>query len=315
MGISSCGNSREAALEGEQLGQGPQPDVFCVSFSSVDYAGHRYGPYSQEVQDIVLRLDRELAQLLAALEKKVGLANCAIVLTADHGVCPTPEFASLLGLDGQRVDTIKLMEDLLAKLTERFGSSKVLLINRFLEGNLYYNHDFLRANKIAPADLSNFIREWALSTGYFQAGFSREQLLDGRAPGDLGERVRNGFNAARSGDMVLVYKPYTLSALSSISKGGTTHGSGYAYDTHVPVIFYGAPFVPGRYADDFHITDIVATLCAAMHITEPSGSIGKPFVKALAEQPENAARAAAVTVTPVEKETPPAKAPPKPRKK
>ena len=81
-----------------------------------------------------------------------------------------------------------------------------------MEGNLYYNHDFLRENKIAPADLSNFIREWALSTGYFQAGFSREQILDGRAPGDLGERVRNGFNAARSGDMVLVYKPYTLSA-------------------------------------------------------------------------------------------------------
>lgn len=298
----------EAALEGEQLGQGPQPDVFCVSFSSVDYAGHRYGPYSQEVQDVVLRLDRELAQLFAALEKKVGLANCAIVLTADHGVCPTPEFASLLGLDGQRVDTIKLMEDLLAKLTERFGSSKVLLTNRFMEGNLYYNHDFLRENKIAPADLSNFIREWALATGYFQAGFSREQLLDGRAPGDLGERVRNGFNPARSGDLVLLYKPYTLSALSNLSKGGTTHGSGYSYDTHVPVIFYGAPFVPGRYADDFHITDIVATLCAAMHIGEPSGSIGKPFVKALAEQPENAARlAAGASVTP--------KATPKPGKK
>lgn len=318
----------EAALEGEQLGQGPQPDVFCVSFSSIDYVGHRYGPYSQEMQDAVLRLDQELALLFAALEKKVGLANCAIVLTADHGVCPPPEFASFVGLDGARVDMVDLMKDLLGKLTERFGSSKVLLTNKLFEGNLYYNHDYLRENKIAAADLSTFLREWALATGHFQAGYSREQLLEGRTAGDLGERVRNGFNAARSGDMVLVYKPYTLpgfaNAAGVMQKVGTTHGSGYGYDTHIPVLFYGAPFVPGRYADDFHITDIVATLCAALHITEPSGSIGKPFVKALAEQPENAARAGSkpgvtgtltLTVEPAVKATPAPKAAPKPKKK
>ena len=98
--------------------------------------------------------------------------------------------------------------------------------------------------------------------------------------------------------MVLVFKPYTL---SWIAKSGTTHGSGYSYDTHIPVAFYGAPFVPGRYADDFHITDIAATLSAAMHVDEPAGSIGKPFVKALAEQPENAARAAAPVAAPAKK--------------
>jgi predicted AlkP superfamily pyrophosphatase or phosphodiesterase len=320
----------EAALEGEQLGQGAQPDVFCISFSSVDYTGHKYGPYSQEVQDVVLRLDLELAQLFAALDKKVGLANCVIVLTADHAVAPTPEFARTMGFDAQRVDMVKLMEELLVKLTERFGSSKVLLTNRMYENNLYYNHDFLRENKIAAADVSTFIREWALATGYFQAGYSREQILDGRTPGLLGERVRNGFNAARSGDMVLVWKPYTLIAYSAAGKAGTTHGAAYAYDTHVPVLFYGSQFVRGRFADDFRITDIVPTLCAAMHITEPAGSIGKPLVKVLAGQEENASRwswaskprvaptepvAPVVTETPPVKATPPARATPKPRKK
>ena len=127
------------------------------------------------------------------------------------------------------------------------------------------------------------MREWALGTGKFQACYSREQLLDGRAPGHIGERVLNGFNAERSGDIVLVYKPYTLSRWRP--KPAPPTARRYSYDAHVPVLFYGAPFKPGRYADDFYITDIVPTLCAAMHIDEPPGSIGKPLVKALADSP------------------------------
>jgi predicted AlkP superfamily pyrophosphatase or phosphodiesterase len=270
-----------AAIDGEKLGTGPQPDLLCISFSSVDAAGHRFGPYSQEVQDMVLRLDRELNDLFAQFDKKFGLANMAIILTADHGVAPTPEFAAEQGLDGQRTDAIAQMSDLLAKLSERFGPGKYLLTPRIIDGNLYFNHDTLREKGIAAEDLAAFIREWALATGKFHSAYSRGQLLDGRAPGAIGQRVFNGFNAERSGDVVLVLKPFTL-AIGG--KSGTTHGAPYSYDTHVPVLFYGAAFKAGRYADEFSITDIAPMLCAAFHVNEPAGSIGKPLVKALADE-------------------------------
>ncbi len=268
-----------AALEGEQLGKGAQPDMLCISFSSIDAAGHRYGPYSQEVQDITLRLDRELEGLFDQLEKRIGLANVAIVLTADHGVAPTPEFAAEQGFDGQRADMTKMMADLQAKLAERFGEGKFLLTPRPIDANLYFNHDTLREKKVLPEVLAAFIREWALETGKFQAVFSRAQLLDGRAPGALGQRVFNGYNAERSGDVVLIFKPYIMPLGG---KSGTTHGSPFAYDTHVPVFFFGSAFQPGRYADWFNITDIVPTLCAALRMNEPPGAIGKPLVKVLA---------------------------------
>lgn len=267
----------EAALDGEALGQGPEPDVLSVSFSSIDYCGHRFGPYSQEAQDIVLRFDRQLAELFRYVDKKIGLANVAIVLTADHGVMPLPEFASAEGLDGQRLDSVAFVGDLLQQLEARFGPAHYLQTPRIFEGNLYLNREELREKKISVNEVTEFIREWALGTGKVQAVYSREQLLDGRAPGALGERVLNGYNAERSGDVVLVYKPYVISWGAT----GTTHGSPYSYDTHIPVFFYGPSFKPGRYADEFYITDIVPTLCAAMHIDEPAGSIGKPFVKIL----------------------------------
>lgn len=270
-----------AAIEGEKLGAGSQPDLLCISFSSVDAAGHRFGPYSQEIQDMVLRLDRELNDLFTLLDKKLGLANVAIVLTADHGVAPTPEFAAEQGLDGQRTDSIALMGDLLAKLGERFGPGKYLLTPRIVDGNLYFNHDTLREKQISAEEVAGFIREWALATGKYQAAYSRGQLLDGRTPGKLGERIFNGFNAERSGDVVLVLKPFTLPAGG---KSGTTHGSPFSYDTHIPVLFYGAGFKAGRYADEFSITDIAPMLCAALRVNEPAGSIGKPLVKALADQ-------------------------------
>jgi arylsulfatase A-like enzyme len=201
------------------------------------------------------------------------------MLTADHGVMPTPEFAAQQGLDGQRVDEVVLVGDLVAKLGERFGSSAILLQKRFYDGNIYFNHEALREKGIAPSEVVTFIREWALSTGKYHACYSREQLLDGRAPGPVGARVINGYNGERSGDAVLTYKPFTI---NWGGKTGTTHGSPYSYDTHVPVAFYGSLFKAGRYSDPFAITDAVPTLCAAFHMTPPPAATGKPLVRALA---------------------------------
>ncbi|MBI5773122.1 MAG: alkaline phosphatase family protein [Verrucomicrobia bacterium] len=268
-----------AAVEGEQLGTGPQPDVLCVSFSSIDYCGHKFGPYSHEVQDITLRLDRQLGEFFAYLDGKFGMNNVMVMLTADHGVAPTPEFAAREGLDGQRLSESQFMVELMGKLDVKFGAGKYFLTSKIYEGNLYFNHDTLQEKKISVAEVSSFIREWVLSTGKYQACFTRDQLLDGRAPGLVGQAVLNGFNAERCGDMVLIPKPFII---PGGSKSGTSHGSPFNYDTHVPVLFFGAAFKPGRYADEFYITDIAPTLCAALRIAPPSGCVGKPFVKALA---------------------------------
>ncbi|HZJ13412.1 MAG TPA: alkaline phosphatase family protein [Chthoniobacteraceae bacterium] len=271
-----------AAIEGEKLGSGPQPDLLTISFSSVDAAGHKFGPYSHEVQDVILRLDRQLAELFAVLEQKVGFAHIALVLTSDHGVAPTPEWAAREGFGGERIDDLALMGDLIAKLGERFGSSRVLLIRKFVAGQLFFNYAALKKLQITHAEAADFVREWALGTGKFAACYSRTDLLAGRAPGSIGEHVLNGYHAERGGDVVLVFKPYVF-FYETEKKAGTTHGSPFTYDTHVPVIFLGAAFKPGRYAEAFNMTDLAPTLCQALRIESPAGSIGVPFAKILAE--------------------------------
>ena len=101
---------------------------------------------------------------------------------------------------------------------------------------MYLDYRTLEKKRINLGEVVSFIRETALASGKYQAVFTRDQLLDGRANGPLGILASNGYNAERGGDLVLIPKPYVV---PGAGKTGTTHGSAYAYDTHVPVFFYG----------------------------------------------------------------------------
>lgn len=271
----------EAAIEGEKLGRSDQPDLLTLSFSAIDAVGHKFGPYSQEVQDAMLRLDRDLEKLFNFLEAKIGLQNVMMTITADHAVAPTTEFAKAEGIDVPRVDETEFLNDLKQALAEEFGNGRYLQASKIYTGNLYLNHATLEKKHLEPEKVTSFIRDFALNSGKFQACYTRTQLLDGRAPGPYGPLAVNGYNAERGGDVILVGKPF---AIPGTGKTGTTHGSPYSYDTHVPIAFYGAGFKPGRYADQFYISDIVPTLCAALQMNEPAGSIGKPLKAALVEK-------------------------------
>lgn len=267
-----------AAIEANGLGSGPQPDLLCVSFSPNDYVGHSFGPNSHEVQDTTIRLDRQLNDFFNYLDKKIGLRNVLIQLTADHGVAPTPEFAQSQGITGRRYKAADHLLDLMGKLSERFGAGKYFLYPQFRSGQLIYDHDTLRKLNVPVTEIDRFVREWAFDTGVYQAAYSRDQLLDGRAPGQIGRAVFNGFNGERGADMILIAKPFVIPTYGS---GGTTHGSPFNYDTHVPMLFFGTGVKPGRYDDEVYITDIAPTLAAILRIEAPSSCIGRPISQAI----------------------------------
>jgi hypothetical protein len=173
------------------------------------------------------------------------------------------------------------MTNLQTKLEQQFGAGKYFATMKIPYGDVFLNHEALREKQLTPEVIAPVVREFALSTGLFMNCFTREQLLEGRAPGQIGQFYINGYNPERGADLMLVAKPFTL---AGTNKTGTTHGTTYAYDTRVPVLFFGNAFKAGRFADEFYITDIAATLCTALHIEEPPGSIGKPCLRILAEQ-------------------------------
>ncbi len=285
----------QEAIVNEQLGQDDDTDVLTVSFSANDYVGHRFGPYSQEVMDVSVRTDRNVATLLDFVDSKIGLANTLVAFTADHGVSPIPEHAAALGLGGGRVPFATVMGKIQSAISARYNpqgktpdpSADYLL--RFQEGagwrewfinnNLYFNYDALKRDGVDVEEFSQVVVAAVLTVPGIARCFSRVQLLRGETSvtDPIEQRALHGFYPSRSGDVVMVAEPFKYIAETITA----THGSPYSYDTHVPTIIMGAGVEAGRYFEPATPADIAPTLSALLRITAPSNSTGRVLVEAL----------------------------------
>jgi predicted AlkP superfamily pyrophosphatase or phosphodiesterase len=275
----------KTAIEAEQLGADAFPDLFSISFSSPDLAGHYYGPDSQEVVDTFVRLDRVIAGLLDFIDRRVGLSNTIIAVTGDHGVAPIPEYVKTLGFDAERLQPSGVTEAATRALTARFGEGK--WVQAFVNDQLYLDQKLLADRKADPAEAERIAGEAALGTRGVVDFFTRTQIVGGLLPDtQIARRVGNGFNRKRSGDVWVITKPFSF-----FVEGGlpTTHGSPYSYDTHVPVIFFGSGVRAGRYDAECAPADIAPTLAALLGVEQPSNRVGRVLVEAIAERAKAAA--------------------------
>jgi len=285
----------EEAIVNEKLGEDDDTDVMTVSFSANDYVGHRFGPYSQEVMDVTVRTDRNIATLLDFVEAHVGLSNTLVAFTADHGVSPIPEHAAAMGLGGGRIPFATVMGTIQAAISARYNPQgkkpdpTLDYLLRFQEGtawrewfinnNLYFNYDALKRDGVDVEEFSQVVIRAALSVPGIARCFSRLQLLRGATSvtDPIERRALHGFYPARSGDVVMVAEPYKYIAETITA----THGSPYSYDTHVPTIIMGAGVTAGRYLEAATPADIAPTLSALLRITAPSNSTGRVLIEAL----------------------------------
>lgn len=259
----------ERAIDAEKLGQGSKIDFLSVSLSANDYVGHAKGPDSPEVHDIALRTDLLIEKFLLYVDKKIGLSNVLLVLSADHGVAPIVEVNQARRMPGQRLvagDQNKILEK---ALSDKFGEGK-WITNR-TEYGFTLNRELIQKKKLLLSEVQEYAADSLRMLPGVQRVYSHSQLLRGQVPSDrFHTRVINGFFPARYPDLVLVQYPYFL-----FDKTGTTHGLPFNYDTHVPVIFYGAGVKPGKYFSQVAVNDIAPTLAAMLEIEIPSGAYGR----------------------------------------
>ena len=259
----------ERALEGENLGHHASTDVLAVSFSSNDYVGHAVGPDDPAVRDISIRTDRLLGKLFDAIDGRIGAGNTLVILTADHGVAPVPEVNQARKMPGGRLNGGELTAKITDALTKRFGPGKWLLASS--GGMLYFNQDLIRAQKLDPAEVELVAAEAGLEQHHITRVYTRSQLVDGAVQHDEISRAFSvGFFGQRSGDLFVLQEPYYL-----FEATGTSHGTPYDYDNHVPVIFLGPGIKPGKYSTRIAVNDIAPTLAEILNVEQPSGSIGR----------------------------------------
>jgi len=170
--------------------------VLTISFSANDHVGHRFGPYSQEVMDMALRIDRQIGTLLDFVDAHVGLRNSLVIFTADHGVAPVPEYQASHKLPGRRIpeaDLRKLIDDGLKARYGRPGRPADDYIQTFgvkkdpgvINSNIYLNQEALRRDGIDLSEAERVVGELAMRMPGAKRYFTRAQLENnGMAPAD-----------------------------------------------------------------------------------------------------------------------------------
>lgn len=263
------------ALDAENLGKDDITDFLAVSFSSTDYVGHMYGVASKEVEDTYLRLDKDLERLLEALDKKVGAGEYTLFLTADHAAVNVPQYLKDLNVVAGYVDDEKLGAELkeFAKFT--FGTDD--LIKNISNSQVFLDHKVMHNLELDVREVEETLAKELLGySGVYQVYTGYQMWQNGYTKG-IANLVQNGFNQKRSGDIMFVLNPATLTG----SRTGTSHGSSFSYDTHVPLLFYGKGIQKGSTVRKTVIPDIAPTIAALLGIEFPSGTSGVPISEVL----------------------------------
>ncbi|MDP3073460.1 MAG: alkaline phosphatase family protein [Opitutaceae bacterium] len=260
-------------VEQEKLGRRGFTDILCLSFSTNDTVGHNYGPDSHEVMDITLRTDRQLADFLKFLDAQVGLANCTIVLTADHGVAPLPERIKALNpaTSAGRIDNTRVLKTCEAALDRAFGA--LAAGRRWLAvdaSQLLFFQDVLREKNIAPAAAEKIVRDALLTLEFVDAAFTRSELEAGVIADAYALPTLRSFHRERSGDVFYRAKPFWVER-----RTGTNHGTPYNYDTHVPLLWLGRGVKPGSYSQPVGVDDIAPTLARILGVLAPPQAGGR----------------------------------------
>lgn len=263
------------AIDAEQLGSRPDPDLLCISFSCNDPVGHSWGPDSQEVLDVTLRSDLIVRDLLKHLDERVGKGRYVLALTADHGVCPLPEVSRS---EGRAADRISLRE--LAGRAEAFLGARYQQENsgtRWFDNAqhtpwFYLNRRLLQELSLDQAEVERNLARWLEQQPGILRAYTRAEL-SGPCPADEDSRVWKSFQPARCGDITIILKPYYIFTLPF--PGGTGHGTPHPYDTHVPLFVYGPAIPAGPRSEPVIPQDAIAILADSIGIAPPAAMEGR----------------------------------------
>ncbi len=259
------------AIEEEELGSDNITDFLAISYSSPDYVGHKFGVNSVEVQDTYLRLDKDLERLFTELDKKVGKGNYTVFLTADHGAVHVPSYLQSVKIPAGYFNGSEYSSKLDSFLVKEFNSDK--LIKNTSNYQIFLDLDVLKSLNLKLNDVEKAIANELINYEGVAEVYTSGDMKSGNYTNGMKNLVQNGYNHKRSGNVMVILQPSVI----SYEKTGSTHGSGFNYDTHVPLLFYGMGINKGETTNRTEITDIAPTISALLGIAFPNAATGQPI--------------------------------------
>lgn len=262
-----------AAIEGEQLGLRGETDFLAVSFSSPDYIGHRFGPASKEVEDTYLRLDLEMEKFLNYLDQTYGKGEYLIFLSSDHGVAEIATHMVSENVPAGNLNVSYISGQLKGYTQQKYGVGE--WIANFSNDQIFLNTELAREKGVKISDMEEDIAKFLLKFDGIKEVYTSTAMRNSAFTQDRSALLQMGYNHKSSGELLMILEPGWLTG----GGRGTSHGTGFSYDTNVPILFFGWGVKQGSSSRYASITDIAPTLSMMLDIRLPNGSNGSPILE------------------------------------
>jgi len=254
-----------------KLGRGAAPDLLAISLSATDYIGHLYGNQGPEMCDQLAHLDRLIGTLLDRLDA-MGV-TALVTLSADHGSIDAAERVAERGFAAERTSPAAMVKAISRSVRD---SLKLDFDPLAGDGQQFYvtssGSDPALKGRIIAAAVAALKRHAEIA-----AVFTADEIAATTSPRDkpvdeltLAERMAESYDAQRSGDILVAYRPYMSFGIPSPGRRAIAgHGSPWNYDRRVPILFWW-PGVQGfEQALPVETVDIAPTLAGLAGITPP----------------------------------------------
>lgn len=250
----------------EGLGQGSGVDFVAAVSHASSLLGNETGAGSPLIDQMVLRLDRELEALLNDLTRVVGETGFALALAGGHGIPPEPpaKARSRMAVNG---------EALAQSVAKSLSAGRLGAVEKYVYPFLYLDTGGWQDPEPLRLAAARAALDDAAVANYYTAGGACSTGSEWQ------RRFRNSFHYRRSGDVMLSYRPGYIEYFGQ--DRGVSYGSLYNYDVSVPLFFYGPQFRPGVYQRPVESIDVAPTLARVIGAGLPSSSTGRALAEAM----------------------------------
>ena len=264
-----------ALIANENLGADAHTDLINIAFSASSYVNELFGPRSMEMEDLYLRLDREIAHLLTFLEERFSKDHVLVVLTSDRGAADSYEFRNRHGLTASEFNPRQGLTLLRSYLNVVYEPDQ--WITGYSHRQIYLDHGLIDQNGYDINDFQETVARFMVKKSGVSYAVKSSTIQNSSYSEGMMKMVQNSFHPARSGDISLVLAP-------GIMEKPNRSGSIYSYDTHIPMIWWGNGFPDGTINSEVNLRDVAPTISYLLNIPYPDASFGKPIIPLIEQE-------------------------------
>lgn len=258
-------------LETSILGTDEVADFLSITYYAGNYDHKSVRECAMEMQDVYVRLDKNVGDLLDMLDTQFGLGNVLVYVTStgysdveaqDSGIyrIPTGEFylnrcAALLNM----------------YLMAKYGTGQY--VEGFYNQHIYLNHKLIEDKQLDLADVQKHAEEFLVQFSGVDDVYSANRLLCNAWSEDL-QRVKNGFHRKNSGDLQIDVLPGWSVINEDISQKQTVVRYGMI---PISVYFLGAGITAEKIEYPIVVEQIAPTVTKVLRIRSPNGAHVRPL--------------------------------------